>query len=131
MVKEQMELRAHHGMCLTFFEGKGYSREFAEHMQAIYDGMKRNPMLHITAKEDVICQKCPNLQNGVCEMRELVRNYDRKVLDLCGFRENSEISWEDFSALVKEKIIGAGKRKSICGDCQWTEICGSKEKNAI
>ena len=28
-------LRPHHGMCLAYFEGRGYSREFAEHMGKI------------------------------------------------------------------------------------------------
>lgn len=123
MLKERIELRAHHGMCLNFFEGKGYSEDFTVHMQAIYDAMKGNPMLKVVVKEDVICQKCPNLQKGICETEELVREYDRKVLSNCGLTENSEISWNEFSNLVKENIIAAGKRKGICGNCQWTEIC--------
>ena len=34
MVKKRIKLRAHHGMCLGFFEGKNYSKGFTEHMQA-------------------------------------------------------------------------------------------------
>ena len=127
MVKKRFELRAHHGMCLAFFEGKGYSKEFTQHMQIISDAVKNDPMLHVIIKEYVICQQCPNLKNGVCETRELVREYDRKVLDLCGIKENTEISWQGFSNLVREKVIAAGKRESICGNCQWTDICKSKE----
>ena len=28
MKQEGLKIRAHHGMCLHFFEGKGYSNEF-------------------------------------------------------------------------------------------------------
>lgn len=114
-------------MCLTFFEGKGYDNDFIEHMQVIYDTMKDNPNLQIVIKEDVICQKCPNLQEGICKTKELVQSYDRKVLFNCGLKENSKISWNEFSKLVKKNIITSGKRKSICGNCQWTHICESKE----
>lgn len=129
MLKERVKLRAHHGMCLAFFEGKGYSEEFTEHMQTVLDAMTDNPGLQVVATEDVICQKCPNLEKGVCKTERLVREYDQKVLADCGLKENSEISWIEFSNLVKEKIIASGKRKGICGNCQWTEICESKEQN--
>ena len=115
-------------MCLTFFEGKGYSKGFTEHMQSIYDTMKDNPELKVVIKEDIICQKCPNLHKGYCKTKELVQGYDRRVLSHCGLKENVEISWEKFSNLVIENIIVSGKRKSICGNCQWTKICESKER---
>ena len=38
-------LRPHHGMCLAYFEGRGYSREFAEHMGKILDIMERDAVL--------------------------------------------------------------------------------------
>lgn len=129
MVKKRIELRAHHGMCLAFFEGKGYSKGFTEHMQAVYDSMKENPKLQIVINEDVICQKCPNLQEGVCKTQKLVQEYDRKVLSHCGLKEDAEISWAEFSALVKEHIIVSGRRKSICGNCQWNPICESKDQS--
>ena len=37
MKQEGLKIRAHHGMCLHFFEGKGYSNEFTAHMQKIYE----------------------------------------------------------------------------------------------
>ena len=35
-MKEPLKLRAHHGMCLAFFEGKGYSSAFTENMEKFY-----------------------------------------------------------------------------------------------
>lgn len=36
-------LRPHHGMCLAYFEGRGYSREFAEHMGKFWILWKEMP----------------------------------------------------------------------------------------
>ena len=43
MKQECLKIRAHHGMCLHFFEGKGYSNEFTAHLQKIYERMQKNP----------------------------------------------------------------------------------------
>lgn len=127
MIKESIKLRAHHGMCLAFFEGKGYSENFTEHMQKILYAMQDNPKLQIVAESDVICSKCPNLKNGKCTDCDLVQEYDRQVLSLCGLKEPSKIKWNEFSKLVAKKIIVPGKREEICGSCQWTAICTQKE----
>ena len=59
-------LRPHHGMCLAYFEGRGYSREFAEHMGKILDIMERDARVSLTVGGDVICSACPNLKGQVC-----------------------------------------------------------------
>lgn len=127
MTKEYMKLRAHHGMCLAFFEGKGYSEKFTDHMQSVLNLLKGNPKLHIIAEGDIICNKCPNLKDGVCRTPDLVKKYDNQVLALCGLTENSELNWDEFSELIADKILTKGKRNTICGNCQWNEICKSKE----
>ena len=33
------------------------------------------------------------------------------------------MGWKEFEGLVKENILDAGKRKSVCGDCQWDSLC--------
>lgn len=120
-------LRAHHGMCLAFFEGKGYSQAFSEHMASVLEMMQKNPKLQIVAEKDMICRKCPNLEEDLCSTPDMVRHYDRQVLNICGLEEGCELSWNDFSDLVINHIVKAGKREEICGDCCWTEICKSKE----
>lgn len=73
-------LRPHHGMCLAYFEGRGYSREFAEHMGKILDIMERDARVSLTVGGDVICSACPNLKGQVCVTADQVAEYDRKVL---------------------------------------------------
>lgn len=122
-----IRLRAHHGMCLAFFEGKGYSQGFTSHMQSVLDGMEADPMLELITEADVVCQACPNLQNGLCNTPELVLDFDRQVLSLCGLEGTPRLPWSEFSRLVLEIIIRPGKRESICGGCQWSDICKARE----
>ena len=72
---------------------------------------------------DVICEKCPNNKAGVCETAELVEGYDKKTLEYCGLQLNDVLSFADYQKRVLERIIFAGEREKICGNCQWSSIC--------
>lgn len=123
MREELQRLRAHHGMCLAFFRGQGYSGEFTCHMGQVLDSLRRNPPVLLLDGADDICVCCPKLRGGVCETAEKVRSYDRQVLELCGLRAGDILPWEDFAALVRENILQPGRREAVCGDCQWNGLC--------
>lgn len=128
MKNEKMRLRAHHGMCLAFFEGKGYSAGFTAHMAKILERLEQeNPTVEIVAEADCICRGCPNLTDGLCEKADPVARYDKAVLILCGIEEHSALPWRAFAARVTEYILSKGKRADICGNCQWSAICEGKE----
>lgn len=129
MSNDFLRLRAHHGMCLAFFEGKGYSEGFTSHMQTVLDGMQENPILELVTEHDIVCGACPNLQDGLCNTPELVLEYDRQVLMRCGLEVHTHISWAEFSRLVSERILTPGQREEICGNCTWTKICKVREHN--
>lgn len=116
-------IRAHHGMCLAFFQGKGYSEEFAEHMGRINQELEKNPKVCLADAADDICTHCPHCVSAVCRSAEKVANYDRKVLELCGLEVGAVLEWKVFEELVKRNILDAGKRKAVCGDCQWDALC--------
>ena len=126
-MKERIELRAHHGMCLLFFEGKGYSEGFTAHMQTVLEHLMEDTPLRIVVKSDIVCSRCPNLKESVCTTADKVSAYDIQVLKECGLEENAESSWGEFRRRVEDKILRAGKRESICGNCQWAPICREKE----
>ncbi len=123
MQNQIYKLRAHHGMCACFFKGKGYSDEFTAHMSALVKKLQSGARICLVDTVDVICEKCPNNQAGVCETTELVAEYDRKTLEYCGLKANEELSFADFQKTVVERIIRAGQREKICGNCQWSDIC--------
>lgn len=119
----EYKIRAHHGMCLAFFKGKGYSSEFTKHMGEMKSLLTENPRVRIIAQTDDICSACPNNEKGSCTSAGKVEDYDRQVLLRCDLEEGTELNWLDFEELVNTKILAAGKRKEICGNCQWDSVC--------
>lgn len=122
VLKYQYLLRPHHGMCIAFFQGKGYSDEFTAHMSEMIQKFQ-DASVCVSIQSDAICQKCPNNLDGKCKTDDKVISYDEKVLDLCGLTDGEIITYKDFCNTVYENIISAGKRENICGDCQWNEMC--------
>lgn len=123
MQEYQYKIRAHHGMCICFFEGKGYSNEFTRHMGEIIQKLDENPFVRISLQTDIICEKCPNNKQGICECAKKVAEYDRQVLLRCGLSEGTIIPFSDFKKMVYDNIILPGKREEICENCQWSSLC--------
>ena len=119
-------LRAHHGMCLYFFRGKGYSGEFVENMSAMKAILQENPKVRLMDSADDICAACPNKVTETCA--EKASRYDREVLRRCGLSAGDTLPYRQFSQKVIETILRPGLRGSICGDCQWRGLCRWKEK---
>ena len=116
-------------MCFQFYEGKGYSEDFTDHMGRIIREMEADPSQQVMLKveTDIVCENCPNNENGVCTTQDKVKRYDEEVLKACGLEDRDEIPYADFITLVHDKIIETGLRSDICGDCSWDYICRSKE----
>ena len=120
-------LRPHHGMCLAYFEGKGYSDGFTVNMQKMLDFFEKGTDIELIVSGDEICKKCPNLKEGSCVSAGLVESYDRKVLEACGLSEKTQMTFREFVDNVQKNVIESGKREEICGNCQWNEICANKQ----
>lgn len=117
------KVRAHHGMCFSFFQGKGYSGEFTDNMWAMKEKLNENPEVILLEETDDVCAHCPNNQEGSCVSLDQVAGYDRQVLALCGLSAGVQIKWKDFEKLVRENILVPGRREEICGGCEWNELC--------
>ena len=118
-------LRAHHGMCLYFFRGKGYSGQFVENMGKMKAVLEENPTIRLMDSPDDICAACPNKVTEPCA--EKASRYDREVLRRCGLCAGQRLSYREFSGNVIETILKPGKREEICGDCQWSSLCHWEE----
>lgn len=119
-------LRPHHGMCLAYFTGKGYSDGFTAHMGRVLDALTPDVPVRLRVETDVICAACPNNRGGECEQPERTAAYDRAVLDRCGLSDGQEMPFGVFTGLVQERILAPGRREEICGQCQWNEICSGQ-----
>ena len=123
MKEYQYKIRAHHGLCISFFEGKGYSNEFTKHMAEIIHKLNEDTIIYISNETDIICEKCPNNIDGVCETADKVAEYDKQVLLRCGLKAGEVLPFSEFQKRVYENIICPGKREEICGNCEWNSIC--------
>ena len=116
-------IRAHHGMCFSFLQGKGYSGEFTENMKKMKEKLEQNPTVALLQETDDVCACCPNNRQDRCVSMEKVERYDSQVLALCGLAPGTSIGWQDFERLVREKILTPDRREEICGDCEWNDLC--------
>lgn len=126
MSGERIVLRAHHGMCLAYFIGVGYSGGFAAHMAQVLASLAPDTPVRLVAAVDAVCAACPNNAGGVCKTNRKSARYDRAVLERCGLEEGAELAFGAFTALVQERILGPGLRREICGGCQWDSICSGQ-----
>ena len=60
------KIRAHHGVCLYFFQGKGYSGEFVENMSRMKAILEKNPEISLMDSPVVFCSACPNRLTEIC-----------------------------------------------------------------
>ena len=119
------KIRAHHGVCLYFFQGKGYSGEFVENMSRMKAILEKNPEISLMDSPDDICAACPNRLTENCA--EKASRYDREVLRRCGLSAGERLPYREFSRKVIETILRPGVRAEICGDCQWSSLCRWEE----
>ena len=63
------KIRPHHGMCLAYFEGKGYSQGFVHHMGEVLALLEEGALVEMTVAGDNICSACPNLKDGAVKQQ--------------------------------------------------------------
>ncbi|ADU26226.1 DUF1284 domain-containing protein [Ethanoligenens harbinense] len=120
------KLHPHHGVCIAFFEGKGYSPSFIQNMQAVINLLDNSAQIQLVTGKDVICSECPNIRNNQCIHQKTVVRFDRAVLAACHLHAGQILKWTDFKQMVFSHIISRGTIRSICGGCQWEMLCHNK-----
>lgn len=121
-------LRPHHGMCLAFYQGYGYSRNFNDGMYRMLEQLLGNPHVRLTLHGDMVCAGCPHQMGQDCETERRTRSYDRAVLRACHLQEAQELPFLDFVRLIQTRILAKGLRSRICGDCQWSPLCDGRSR---
>ena len=119
-------LRPHHGLCLGFFRGKGYSEEFVHNMTRVAASLAaEDPVICLTPGPDALCRACPRRQGDGCADGEKPLRYDAAVLSLCGLEPGAYLRWSAFRALLRARVLEPGLLGEVCGDCQWAENCSA------
>ena len=130
MKAEKMRIRAHHLLCLHYFEGKGYSEGFIKHLTETKARLeKENPEIEVVCELDEICTFCPNQNGEACASEAKVRRYDQAVVEKLGITENTSCTFQVLYTMAEDRILRNKLRPQICGDCQWNMLCEEKDSN--
>ncbi len=121
-----MKIRAHHLLCMLYFQGKGYSEDFVGNFYKVLKALKKNPEITIANTCDAICTGCPHNTNNVCAKEKFLRKKDEHVLKTLNFEPNQKIYFTD----VHKKVLHNLKElKKVCHDCEWNEFCQEIKQN--
>lgn len=127
----EFSIRPHHLLCLQFFEGKGYSDDFVEHMTKIHKMLlNENPKISLVKGVDDICKNCPNNVGGKCNKEESVSGNDKRTYEAIKDDVNGDETWEELTEIVYKNIINKGRLKQVCETCRWSDICMKKAGNS-
>lgn len=123
-MSSEVSLRPHHGLCLGFFEGKGYSGEFSRNMAAVLASLTPETPVRLVEGHDAVCACCPN-RFSPCPNAP---DYDRRVLELCGLEPGQALTWGAFREAVHSQILLPGRLSAVCSSCRWAALCQGKCK---
>jgi len=119
-----MNIRAHHLLCIRYFQGKGYSKEFVDNFYKVIKELKDNPAIKVINYPDAICGSCLHNINGKCikkaDSKKKVREKDNLIIKYLGLELNQKIKALDANNLVNSKLE---KLKEICKECEWKQYC--------
>lgn len=118
------KLRGHHLICLHFFNGKGYSPDFIENLEAIMK-VAAESGVEVSQGSDDVCRACPYLKEEKCvydeHADEEIKEMDEFALKLLNEVPGIKTEWR----LIKEKIPGIFPLwlERYCKKCSWEKTC--------
>lgn len=124
-------LRPHHVFCILNYRQSGYSEEFIDNMNTIVRKLKPDADIKIAPASDAVCKACPNRtepQNSddvCCRCAEKVKRYDSAAMSLLKVEPGTVLKWGTLSEKAQCIMADTLLFKTVCGDCEWHEICHS------
>ncbi|ADL08242.1 DUF1284 domain-containing protein [Thermosediminibacter oceani] len=120
-----IRFRGHHLICLHFFQGEGYNREFVDNLKGLVDRAGRGEEIEVVEGPDDVCRACPYLSGNRCAHKEgadqEIRQLDGKALSFLKISAGQRVNW----LKLKEKIKSAPEHwfSSFCRGCDWESVC--------
>lgn len=118
----EKKFRAHHILCTSLYEGKGYSGTFCENMTKIVENLREDPdqTVLLVAEPDRICANCPNRTgtNECAQDANHVEIKDRKLLESLGLTEGASYSYRNLCRTAQKKVTREAF-EATCGKCYW------------
>lgn len=119
-----VSLRGHHLICLRFFQGGGYSREFIDHLFKVIEGA-RSGGGEVAFGSDDVCVACPYVDGKICargeNTEEQVRRMDEEALALLGYAKGDSWTWDELGERIPS--IFPSWFADQCLGCEWRGSC--------
>ncbi len=118
-----VRLRGHHLICLQFYRGEGYSKDFVENLYRVLEKAKSEGV-EVVEGEDDVCIACPYNRNGICthsdEANREIRRLDELAIRLLSTPLNSKVEWGSVGSV---RDVLAVWKKEACKGCDWRGVC--------
>ena len=117
-------LRGHHLICLHFYGGEGYDRDYIDNLERTLEEIRREGVVVLEGPDDV-CRPCPHRRGDQCTFSSTadreVREMDGKALQLLGLRPGGRVEWGD----LRESVAAVFPRwfERHCALCSWRGAC--------
>lgn len=120
-----LHIRAHHLLCMKYFKGKGYSKEFVANFYEVIKKLNDNPAIRVTNYPDIICSKCLHNADNRCikkgpENETKVKEKDNATIKCMGLKLNQELKFKEAKELVDSNLT---ELRMACRDCEWSGYC--------
>lgn len=120
-MKNYIEWRPHHWMCMKGYVGRGYRTPHTNIWDRVSKLLKRHPDINVklTMSEDILCSSCPNHPklHGVCK-NDYIKSLDEKVRSLLNLKEGVIYKYNEISKKLSA-MLNPEKHFEICGECSW------------
>ncbi|HHW45206.1 DUF1284 domain-containing protein [Desulfofundulus thermobenzoicus] len=123
-----MQFRGHHLICLHFFQGEGYDRDYIDNLKNLVDRAEKGEEITVVAGADDVCRACPHLEGERCMHGDgadgEIRRLDQMALDYLGIPVGEKVLWADL-----QKKVGSAPRQwfdLFCRGCDWEKLCHIK-----
>lgn len=121
-------LRGHHLICLHFFSGEGYNREFIENLGRIL-ARADEEAIEVSPGVDDVCNACPSLKDSLCQYKidaeKEIRHLDETALGLLDLSPGETITWKKLQERIP--VIFRRWSRMICRECGWFGTCSANE----
>lgn len=125
-----LKLRGHHLICLHFFQGEGYSREFIENLKGVVGRAEAGEEIELVEGADDVCRACPALKDGRCaskpDAEAEIREMDVEAAAHLGISAGERVHWRD----LKVKVGATPKEwfAAFCAGCDWEKACVERKR---
>ncbi len=123
------KLRGHHLLCLHFFKGEGYDKNFVDNLRKV---LERTGIEEVDIVEggDEVCRACSYFKDNLCHYNNRPNEYEIKALDtlaleLLNLKAGERISWSEIKSRLPE--VFRNWKEGACFECHWLEVCKSTE----